>query len=130
MDSFCSLRNEQIQLIHESLTKPVYFYIEYIDNTGYVAPELMTESRYNRKIDVFSLGVVLYNMVTECCLFTKGHKYYKMTQNEYYKYLKRKLKPIRKKTAIINLLYSCLTYDPDERLDVKKLLDRYFQSRR
>lgn len=93
---------------------------------GYVAPELMLESRYNRKIDVFSVGVVLYNMVTECCLFTKGHKYYKMTQNEYYKYLKRKFKPIRKKTAIVNLLYSCLTYDPDERLDVKRLLNRYF----
>lgn len=96
---------------------------------GYVAPELMAESRYNRKIDVFSAGVVLYNMVTECCLFPKGHKYFKMTQNEYYRYLKRKFKCIRKKTAIVNVLYECLAFDPDERLDVKTLIDRHFEHR-
>merc|ERR1712176_1317332 len=86
---------------------------------GYVAPELMTESKYNRKIDVFSAGLVLYNMLTECCLFPKGHKYYKLTQSEYNNYLTRKFKCIKKKKQVIDLLYSCLAYDPDERLDVK-----------
>ena len=97
---------------------------------GYVAPELMNGSRYNRKIDVFSAGVVLYNMVTECCLFPKGHKYYRLSQADYYKYLKRKLKCIRRKKGIVDLLYSCLAFDPDERLDVKQLIDRYYHDRR
>ena len=97
---------------------------------GYVAPELMTHYKYNRKIDVFSAGVVLYNMVTECCLFPKGHKYYRLSQEEYYKYLKKKFKCIKKKRTIIDLLYACLAFDPDERLDVKQLIERYFHSRR
>jgi len=97
---------------------------------GYVAPELMRESKYNRKIDVFSAGVVLYNMVTECCLFPKGHKYYRLTQAEYYKYLKKKFKCIKKRKQVIDLLYSCLAYDPDERLDVKQLIQRYFHAKR
>ena len=90
----------------------------------------MRESRYNRKIDVFSAGVVLYNMVTECCLFPKGHKYYKLSQQEYYKYLKKKFKCIKKKKTVINILYSCLAFDPDERYDVKGLIQEFFHSRR
>eukprot|EP01083_Nonionella_stella_P060880 158772_1 len=97
---------------------------------GYVAPELMKESKYNRKIDVFSAGVVLYNMVTECCLFPKGHKYYRMCEAEYYKYLKKKFKCIKKKKMVMNILYACLAFDPDERLDVKQLIERYFHSKR
>jgi len=97
---------------------------------GYVAPELMNHSRYNRKIDVFSAGVVLYNMVTECCLFPKGHKYYEMSASEYYRYLRKKFKCIAKKRKVlVDILYSCLTFDADERLDVKSLIQRYFHSR-
>ena len=88
----------------------------------------MNEHKYNTKIDVFSIGVVLYNLVTECILFPKDHKYNKLSQNDYYRYLKKKFKCIRKEDKVLNILYSCLAFDPEERLSVKQLLETYFQS--
>merc|ERR1719410_2643845 len=97
--------------------------------TGYVAPELIVLGIYNHKIDVFSAGVVLYKMMTQRCLFPKGHKYYGLTKNEYYEYLKRKFKCISNKTAV-NLLEACLHYNPDERLDVRNLMNGKFLPRK
>ena len=78
---------------------------------GYVAPELMRDCKYNRKMDVFSIGVILYNMVTECCLFAKGYKYYKLSQSEYYKYIKKMctlLKDFEKMIFVFLYVYSML----------------------
>lgn len=33
---------------------------------GYVAPEMLNDEPYNEKVDIFSAGVILYNMLTGC----------------------------------------------------------------
>jgi len=67
-------------------------------------------------------------MVTECCLFPKGKEYWKLSNKEYYRYLKKKFKCIRKKKKILDILYSCLAFDPLERLTVPQLIKKYFKN--
>eukprot|EP01084_Bolivina_argentea_P166284 288727_1 len=129
--------NIQVKIIDYGIAKSIENYDLNGDNyietkgcfgtKGYIAPEIYGNNKYNRKIDVFSCGVILYSMITERFLFPKGYAYYNYAQGYYYKYLKKKFKKIkRKKVFIKKLLYSCLAFDPDQRLDVKQLLQKYF----
>lgn len=33
---------------------------------GYVAPEVLSDLPYNTKVDAFSAGIILYNLLTGC----------------------------------------------------------------
>ena len=37
---------------------------------GYVAPEILENERYGRKVDIFSAGVVLYALIGGCLPFS------------------------------------------------------------
>ena len=37
---------------------------------GYMAPEILTAKvKYNEKVDIWSMGVILYNLITGCMPF-------------------------------------------------------------
>jgi len=92
---------------------------------GYIAPELLKHKVFDAKIDVFSLGVLLYNLATQCTLFPSNIDYAAMSTDEYYAYLQRKCECIGD-DGIVELLWNCLAFDPNDRMDVEQLLDRYF----
>jgi calcium/calmodulin-dependent protein kinase I len=37
---------------------------------GYIAPEILRSMAYNEKADIFSLGVIMYNLLSGKLLFT------------------------------------------------------------
>jgi len=96
--------------------------------TGYVAPELYRHKKYNRKVDVWSAGVVLYNLLSKCMLFGHDDHYYSMDHATYGKFLQKRLKCLRQHPLVVDMLHSCLALDPSERLSVPQLLATYFES--
>lgn len=36
---------------------------------GYVAPEVLLDKDYDERVDIFSVGVILYNLLTGCQVF-------------------------------------------------------------
>jgi calcium/calmodulin-dependent protein kinase I len=38
---------------------------------GYIAPEILSKKEYNHKVDIFSIGVVAFNLLTGKQLFSR-----------------------------------------------------------
>jgi len=95
---------------------------------GYIAPELIGRNLFNDKADVFSAGVILFNMVSGCTLFPDGCDYHQMDDQEYDAYLKRQFKCLydRNMDYVIDLLDCCLALDVEQRPSVEQLIRRFF----
>ena len=44
-------------------------------SAGYTAPELLSNLGYDTQIDVYSLGSIVYEMMSGCALFGGDNKY-------------------------------------------------------
>ena len=96
-----------------------------IGTYGYSSPEVMLYKRYFHNTDIWSLGVVLFNILTNKPLFGNTKKYieeinrfrniYDMSQN---------LKEVD--LDIIDLMYKMLKKSPSSRLSIKDVLNHKF----
>ena len=89
-----------------------------IGTTIYMAPEILKKSKYNEKIDMWSAGVLLFNMVTGCQPFSYGNE-----DDKIYQIINAKIEF----EAIENEDIKCLCKDlmeinPNKRIDAKNAL--------
>ncbi len=85
-----------------------------IGTTMYMAPEILKSEPFNEKIDVWSAGIILFNMMTGCEPFASG--------NEKFKQYQIINKPINfdviKNDYLRELCQEMLEKDPEKRLDL------------
>lgn len=93
-----------------------------IGTWGYIAPECANNTHIGREIDIWSLGLTLYEMAVA----------YKPTQVKGYEYGQGEL-PFRKRdwrnrsTELQDLIKACLDIDPEKRITVTDALQHpYF----
>ena len=85
---------------------------------AYCAPEMILGQRYDSKIDVWSLGVVLYEMMACRLPFAgKGYRLQKAIVTEPHAVV-----PESYSVALRDAVERCLTKDPDARPDIAMLL--------
>ena len=103
---------------------------EPIGTNGYISPEIYLHNEYSFKIDIFSLGVILYLLVTggelpfnddnmDCQIIAKKTLYFKQDYpDEFFGDKSKKL---------TNLLDKMLEKDDKKRIDIDSLLkDKWF----
>ena len=85
---------------------------------AYCAPEMILGQKYDSKIDVWSLGVVLYEMMACRLPFAgKGYRLQKAIVTEPHAVV-----PESYSVALRDVVERCLTKDPDARPDIAMLL--------
>ena len=91
-----------------------------IGTTMYMAPEILKNEQFNEKIDVWSAGIILFNMMTGCEPFASG--------NEKFKQYQIINKPINfdviKNDYLRELCQEMLEKDPEKRLDAATSLEK------
>ena len=100
----------------------------YVGTRGYQAPELLLDKEYDLSCDVFSIGVVLFILLTGYPPFeqaTAKDRWYKsMTKKNYKVFWKaHRASPLANNKAAKDLLERMLAYNPKERIsiaDIKK----------
>ena len=86
----------------------------------YMAPEIIKDKEYNSKSDIWSLGVIIYELIT------RKHPYYAESRKALWD--KMKLGIIVdysniKNISIVNILSKMLIDDPDRRIDWEELFE-------
>ncbi|CAD8077081.1 unnamed protein product [Paramecium sonneborni] len=99
----------------------------------YMAPELIKGETYNNKVDIWSLGAIAYELITNQPLFNGSqqieifNQITNINQEINQQQLQNKLSVI--KDEYRQLIMNMLTYDPQNRPDIKQVLvqlrDRY-----
>lgn len=88
----------------------------------YLAPEVVQRKKYSSKIDIWSLGVVLYSMVTGKLPFVSDN-----IQNLFSIIVKKEPDyPPNLSLEVIDLLKGILSKDPEERLSIEHVLSHPF----
>ena len=102
--------------------------IEYLSGTiGYCAPEILLHKRYSYNSDIWSLGIVIYNLLTKYELFTSKTKIYKFQLSNYedisnFKRAKLNLLEYNVKDLLNNMLKKI----PFERYSIKDVINHDF----
>lgn len=94
----------------------------FIGTPYYISPEMYEEKPYNKKTDIWSLGIILY----ELCMLTKPYK--ADSQNELKnKILKEQYKPIVSKFSkeLINMVTLLLNKNPDKRPSIEDIIQNF-----
>ena len=100
----------------------------YVGTRGYQAPELLLDKAYNLSCDIFSIGVIVFILLTGYPPFeqaTDKDRWYKsMTKKNYEVFWKaHRASPLANNKAAKDLIQRMLSYDPKERIsiaDIKK----------
>jgi hypothetical protein len=92
---------------------------------SFVAPEVLVRQPYNRQIDIWSIGVILYYMLSEDLPFDDEdddeEKIAKMTVYDDVKFLGDKWS--KRSQEVIDFIRECLIKDPDRRIKINDLLN-------
>ena len=87
---------------------------------SYMAPEILLKGKYDEKVDVWSAGIILYNMITGAKPFSDESEEIKKTQ-----IINRPINfEIIRNNDLRELCQEMLERDPDKRLDAKTALER------
>ena len=88
----------------------------------YMAPEIVMEKEYDEKVDLWSAGVILYNMITGCAPFSQSYEQFKKIEMQIVN------KPINydeiNNNELRKLCQGMLERDPEKRLDARTALDK------
>ena len=100
----------------------------YVEPRGYQAPEILLDKAYDLSCDIFSIGVILFILLTGYPPFeqaTKKDRWYKPITKMHYKvfWKPHRASPLANNKAAKDLLERMLAYNPKERIsiaDIKK----------
>ena len=93
-----------------------------IGTTKCMAPEILKKEPYDEKIDIWSTGIVLYNMMTGCDPFESGEEEFRILQ-----ILCRPINfEILKNDDLRELCREMLERDPYKRIDAKTALEKAY----
>ena len=99
--------------------------IEECGSMGFCAPEIILGRSYNQKVDIWSLGVIIYYMCSRELPFSiknaKSEDIVKNTCNEELKFSSKKFKNFSE--SLISLIRCCLEKDCYSRISIEKLID-------
>ena len=87
----------------------------------YIAPEMLSKGKFTEKTDAWSIGVVMYVMVTGKFPFDGSKIYEKIMKGEYDKILLKSHK--KRSNELIDLIEKFMVLNMDERLSVKDALE-------
>jgi len=92
---------------------------------SFVAPEVLIRQPYNRQIDIWSVGVILYYMLSKDLPFDDENdneeKIAKMTVYDDVQFLGEKWS--KRSEEVIDFIRECLTKDPEKRIKIQELLN-------
>ena len=92
---------------------------------SFVAPEVLIRQPYNKQIDIWSLGVILYHMLSGTLPFDdvndNEEKIAKMTVFEEVKFPSKYWG--KKSGQVIDLISKCLIKDPEKRIQINEYLE-------
>ena len=124
-------KNNNIKIGDFGIIKTLQSYMMYaqtlIGTPYYMSPEIYKNQRYNTKIDIWSLGCILYEMITLKLPFNDNN-----IQGLKYKIFNGKFENIpeniRKKYSpeLLNLLYSLININPYRRYSIDDILNIKF----
>ena len=86
----------------------------------YMAPEILKKEPYDEKVDIWSTGIILYNMITGCSPFTAGDADFKI-----YQILNREINfDLIKNDDLRELCKEMMERDPEKRIDARTALEK------
>ena len=102
---------------------------DFLGTKSYAAPEIYLNQKYDGiKVDIFSLGVILLNLVTCKIGFFKANKYDKYYRNIMTRHFKLYWESVKKQIGEISdelkeLYLKMVAYNPDERPSIEMILN-------
>lgn len=88
-----------------------------------LAPELVKNEPYDSKVDVWSLGIIIYEMITGCSPFTGNSIEDKIKAYTNFESIKTKLDESNASQELQNLLCLILQPDPLKRVTILEVLN-------
>jgi len=86
----------------------------------YMAPEILKQQPYDEKVDIWSSGIILYNMITGCSPFIAGDIDFKI-----YQILNREINfDLIKNDDLRELCQEMMERDPEKRIDARRALEK------
>ena len=118
-----------VKLIDFGLAHYIYKDSKMLGKAGtinYMAPEILEDKYYDEKVDIWSTGMVLYNMISGCEPFAPGDFEFKKMQilNSPINF------GVIKNDDFRELCQEMLERDPDKRIDAKTALEKAFMIKR
>ena len=121
-------KNDQIKIGNFGNAKKIITTIQdvtkLIDSTSILAPELIENKQYTKKIDIWSLGIILYELMT----FRKPFEIQSIS--ELIKKIKKADYPhiqnLNYNTTLVDLVRKLLKINPDERPSLNYILSKFF----
>ena len=94
-----------------------------IGTQAYLAPEIINGENYDYRIDIWDLGIILYEMINFKNPFEANKKYAMLMNN----IVNGKINEIENKTVsneLIELIYTILKVNPLERPEIKDIVGK------
>eukprot|EP01026_Neomeris_dumetosa_P038562 TRINITY_DN3142_c0_g4_i2.p1 TRINITY_DN3142_c0_g4~~TRINITY_DN3142_c0_g4_i2.p1 ORF type:complete len:465 (-),score=34.06 TRINITY_DN3142_c0_g4_i2:733-2127(-) len=111
--------NDQIKLIDFGLSgawKPGLVLNKYWGTASYAAPEIHQHKEYGPLVDVWSLGVVMFALLTGTLPFREPNQFYKIVEGSL-------MVPGFVSECAGDLIRKMLTVDPNQRIDLQSILE-------
>lgn len=105
-----------------------------LGSKGYHAPEIIYSSSYTENVDIFSLGVVLFNMYAGAPPFRQSRKsdwwFHKLATKKYDLFWKAHERTVTFSPALKVLMQGMLRVNPEERFTIKDIKESVWYRKR
>jgi serine/threonine protein kinase len=119
----CSWKISDFGLTVSATSKRLITTDEAKGTEGYRAPELINKHKFNNKVDIWSIGCIIYELLTEERAFKGDYEVLKWTVD------KRKTIPLEvipddgPRELLSQFLITCLKFNPNERPTAQRICD-------